>query len=200
MGTSRDSYDTDEYEKQYEQYQQQMEKYNKEQKTFMQDEVVPYVRTVFVIWVVMFLLFQVIGVLLAKFGSAMVGAAYSFSGLWAILFGPLSGIIWLVGSVAIGMVSSFGGEAEAEFTVRPIFQAVGLTSLIGVIVLTALGVLLFGRIKTMFNNSGSDESTVVVDPPISAAEFTPPAAPSTFQPPGSPAPSAPPPSVPNLTP
>lgn len=200
MDSSSSSYDRNEYSKMYEQYKKERQKYEKEQKTFIQDKVVPYVRNVFVGWVVLFLLFQVIGLVLAKFGSALVGAAYSFSGLWAILFGPLSGLVWFVGSIVSGMVTSFGSEAESEFTVRPIFQAVGLTSLVGVIVLTALGVLLFGHIKTMFGSPGPKEPATVIDPPITASEVSSPVAPSTFPPPESPAPGTPPTSSPSLTP
>ena len=188
-------YENSEYQKSMKQYEEARDKYEKEQKTFIQDKVVPYVQTVFVAWIILFLLFQVIGLVLAKFGSAFVGAAYSFSGLWAILFGPLSGLVWFVS----GLVTSLSGQAEEEFTVRPIFQAVGVTCLVGVIVLTALGVLFFSQVRKMFGGPGSEESATVVDPPITASEISPPSAPS-FPPPSTPAPNNPTTSPPNLTP
>src|SRR4030067_1787529 len=111
--TSTKKYDTSKYESEQKKYREDQAKYQTEQKNFVQDKVVPYTRNVFVAWVVLVLLFQIIGLFLAKFGSDFVGAAYSFSGLWAVIFGPLSGIIW----AAASLVSSFSRGAEAEVTI-----------------------------------------------------------------------------------
>jgi hypothetical protein len=129
------------YQTQYEQYQKDRDRYEAEQKNFLKDKIVPYARNVFVIWIFILLTFQVAGMVLSKYFSGMIGAAFSFSGVWAVIFGPLGGLLWFVSS----LVSSFGARAEEEFTVVPIFQAVGISGLVGVLVLTLAGIILYGR-------------------------------------------------------
>jgi len=154
---SSSRYNSDEYKEKAQQYQEEMKKYQDEQENFVKDKVIPYARNVFVSWIVLLLVFQVIGLVLSKFGSALVGAAYAFSGVWAILFGPIGGITWFVTS----LISSFSGRSEETFSVDPIFQAVGITCLIGVAVLTILGVIFYGKISLAKSETISDP----IDPP-----------------------------------
>jgi len=156
-------FDSDSYAKQYDSYQKDQDRYEAEQKNFLNDKIVPYARNVFVIWIVLLLGFQVAGMVLSKYLSGLVGAAFSFSGVWAVVFGPLGGLLWFVNS----LVSSFAGRAEEEFTVIPIFQAVGTASLIGVVVLTILGLVLYR--KTRQTNSGSVASVSTQPVPPGAA-------------------------------
>ncbi|HEY4694636.1 MAG TPA: hypothetical protein VIH52_01580 [Candidatus Nanoarchaeia archaeon] len=131
----------DERDKQLDEYDAKQKIYEEQQKTFVKDKVVPYARNVFAFWVVMAVGFQVIGLLLSKFRSPLVGAAFSFSGVWAVILGPLGGLLWFVNS----LVSSFATQAEQEFTTESIFQTIGLISLLGVALLTTLGLFFYGE-------------------------------------------------------
>jgi len=131
------------YQTEYDQYQKDRKKYEDQQEGFLQEKIVPYARNVFVIWIIFLLIFQVVGIVIARFGSALVGAGFSFSGFWAVVFGPLGGLLWFVNS----LVSSFGRAAEQQFNPEPILQAIGITSLIGVVVISMLGTLFYGKIK-----------------------------------------------------
>lgn len=141
-------------------YEEESKKYEEEQKNFVKDKVVPYTRNVVVAWLILLIAFEAIGVVLTKFGSPLVGAGYAFSGVWAIFFGPIGGLIWFANS----LVSSFSRQAEATFSIDPILQAVGVTSLIGVVALTALGIIFYGKIKPVVIEN---EPITVSSPPIS---------------------------------
>ncbi len=141
-------------------YEEERKKYEEEQKNFVKDKVVPYTRNVVVAWLILLIAFEAIGVVLTKFGSPLVGAGYAFSGVWAIFFGPIGGLIWFANS----LVSSFSRQAEATFSIDPILQAVGVVSLVGVVALTALGILFYGKIKPAVID---DEPITVSPPPIS---------------------------------
>jgi ABC-type multidrug transport system fused ATPase/permease subunit len=147
---------TSEYNARYQEYQKQQDQYQNEQKNFVQDKVVPYARNVFVVWVVLLIAFQVVGLTLTKYGSPLVGAAYAFSGVWAVIFGPIGGLLWFVNS----LISSFSSRADQSFTVEPIFQGVGITTLIGVVVMTVLGILFYGQISIPRRQKEA------IDPPI----------------------------------
>lgn len=141
-------------------YEEESKKYEEEQKDFVKDKVVPYTRNVVVAWLILLIAFEAIGVVLTKFGSPLVGAGYAFSGVWAIFFGPIGGLIWFANS----LVSSFSRQAEATFSIDPILQAVGIVSLIGVVALTALGIIFYGKIRPAVID---DEPITVSPPPIS---------------------------------
>lgn len=133
------TYDSEAYRQRQQQYDQKQKVYQAEQKNFLQDKIVPYARNVFVFWIVMLLITAALGAAIARFVSELVGAGFAFSGVWAVLFGPLASLIWFANS----LVRSFGRRAEQEFTVEPLLQAVGLTTLFSVVILAVVGVLLF---------------------------------------------------------
>ncbi len=163
------SFDTDSYKSEYETYQKDRDRYEAEQKNFLKDKIVPYARNVFVIWIVVLLVFQVGGMLLSKYFSGLLGAAFSFSGVWAVIFGPLGGLLWFVNS----LVSSFAGRAEEEFTVVPIFQAVGISGLLGVVVLTVVGLVLYGKNSYSVSTPQPSPPTPPAQPNVVAIPQTP---------------------------
>ena len=141
-------------------YEEESKKYEEEQNNFVKDKVVPYTRNVVVAWLILLIAFEAIGIILTKFGSPLVGAGYAFSGVWAIFFGPIGGLIWFANS----LVSQFSTQAEASYSVDPILQAVGIASLLGVVALTAMGILFYGKIKPAVIE---DEPITVSPPPVS---------------------------------
>jgi hypothetical protein len=150
------------YYKELQQYETDKAKYDKEQKNFVKDKVVPYTQGVFISWIVILLIFQIAGLLIAKFWASFIGAAYSFSGVWAVIFGPLGGLIWFASS----LVSSFSGRAEETFSVDPILQGVGLTCLFGVALMTAAGIFFYGR-RGMSGSSSEPLSDSAPEPQTS---------------------------------
>jgi len=143
--TSGSSQTSSSYDNEITQYRLDTKKYREEQKTFTQNKVIPYARNMFVGWVIVLIIIGIIGIILAKALSELVSGAYIFTGVWAAIFGPLGGVLWFANS----LISGFAGKAEASFSVEPIFQAVGFTSIVGVIILTFLGILLFPKEKNV---------------------------------------------------
>ncbi len=135
---SNSNYDS--YNDKLKQYDEDMKDYEAEQKSFMRKKVIPYVRNVFVFWIILLAAFQVVGLFLAKMGADLVGGAFAFSGVLAVVFGPFTGLIWFANSA----VSSFSGRSQETFSLDPLWQALTLTSFLGILGLTVLGLLLFG--------------------------------------------------------
>lgn len=137
------SYSDPSYSQNLAQYDKQQKQYQDSQKSFLQEKIVPYARNIFVSWIILLIMFQIFGMLIGYWGSGLVGAGFSFSGVWAVIFGPLGGLLWFANS----LVASLGRSAESQFNADPIYQAIGLTCLVGVIVLMVLGIFLYGRVK-----------------------------------------------------
>lgn len=136
---SPSSFNDAEYQRQMEDYQKKQTQYQEDQKHFLGQKVVPYARNVFVFWIVVLFAIVALGVLLAYLGAELAGAGLAFTGVWAVLFGPLGCMVWFAQS----LVRSFGGKAEEDFSVTSLLQAVGIASGLAVLVLLILGVLLF---------------------------------------------------------
>lgn len=139
------SYSDPSYSQNLTQYDKQQKQYQESQKTFLQEKIVPYARNVFVSWIILLITFQIVGMVAGYWGSGLVGAGFSFSGVWAVIFGPLGGLLWFANS----LVASLGRTADNQFSLEPIYQAIGLTSLVGVIVMSVLGVFLYGRVRQL---------------------------------------------------
>lgn len=126
------------YQRRLQQYEKDREKYEEDKADFINDEVVPYVRNVFMIWLVAVIAFELAGILLIKIGSVLTGSAFAFTGIWAVIFGPISGAIFLMNNLA----SSYLRRGDEQINVESIFQAVGIVGLLGVVVLSAAGYFL----------------------------------------------------------
>ena len=124
-------------------YQSELERYQEDQKTFIKDEIIPYARTVLVGWVSMIVVFEIVGVLLVKIGQSLVGGAYAFTGVWAIIFGPIGSLFWFVSS----LVSSFAGRANQDYSFDPIMKTLALTFIFGSVLLTLLGLVILGNLR-----------------------------------------------------
>lgn len=122
-------------------YEEDKKKYDEEQKNFEKDKVIPYAQKIITGWIITFVVFQVIAMFLIKIGADIVGSAYAFSAIWAFIIGPISWISWY----ASLLISRFAQQAELEYSYTPLYQSITWTSIVGVLVLTILGVLLFGR-------------------------------------------------------
>lgn len=146
---SRDPYGSDygydSYSNKMKQYEEDKEDYEAEQRSFVRKKVIPYVRNVFVFWIIILGLFQVVGLFLARMGADLVGGAYSFSGVIAVLFGPFTGLIWFANST----IQSFSGRSEEQVILDPLWQALTVVSLLGVIGLTVVGLILFGPLRVV---------------------------------------------------
>lgn len=151
LNTNQDSYSA-----QMDEYENQLKIYEEEQKTFMQAKVIPYARNVFVVWLVLIIIFEAVGLLLSQAGDDLVGGGFALSGVWAVVFGPIGCLLWFVNS----LVASMGTRVEQEYTLEPIWQALGITSLLGVVALLLLGLILSGAFR---RNSFNPQS---VAPPI----------------------------------
>lgn len=132
-----------EYQQKMDQYNKDVEKYQNDQKNFMKDKIVPYVKHVLVLWIVMLVAFELIGLGLVKIGSTLTGSAFAFTGVWAIIFGPIGMSVFLMNS----LVSSYASRSEQPVSVEGIFQTTGFVGLAGVIILTVAGVLFEGVLK-----------------------------------------------------
>ena len=129
------------YSEDLKKYDEDMKVYKNTQKVFIKDKIVPYVRNIFVGWIAIVILFEALAIFFIKIGSDLVGSGYAFSGVWAIIFGPIGGLIWY----ASALISSFSKQAEQEFSSDPVLKAVTWASIIGVVVLTLLGNFLYGK-------------------------------------------------------
>jgi len=132
-----------EYERELEQYQKDLDAYKAEQETFVDREIIPYVRNIIVAWIIIHTLFVLLGILFIRLKSELVGSGFAFSSVWTILFLPLACTMWYVNL----MISSFSRQAEQAFSIEPIFQAVMWTSIAGVVVLSIFGSMLYGVFK-----------------------------------------------------
>lgn len=130
------------YDKAMREYNEAREKYEEEQSTFVEREIIPYARNVFVAWIGLQTLFVLIGILFIKINSDLVGSAFAFSSVWTIFFLPFGGIIWY----ASVLISSFAVRAEETYSTDPILQAIMWTSIAGVLLLTIFGNILYGII------------------------------------------------------
>lgn len=125
-------------------YDEEKKQYDENQKTFLQTDIVPYARNVFMIWLLALVAFQVVGLLFVRrLGLPLVGAGYSFSGVWAVFLGPIGGFLWFASSI----VSAFGQRANQQLVLDPLNQSIGIVSLLGVIVLSVLGFALLKEEK-----------------------------------------------------
>lgn len=132
-----------EYQQKMDQYNKDVKKYQEDQKNFMSEKIVPYVKNVLILWIVMLVLFELIGLGLVKLGSTLTGSAFAFTGVWAIIFGPIGMSIFLMNS----LVSSYASRSEQPVSVESIFQTTGFVGLAGVVILTVAGVFFEGVIK-----------------------------------------------------
>lgn len=131
------------YSQDLENYKVAKKQYDQGQKGFVQNKIVPYARNMFIGWVFVLTLLAVVGLVLAKFASELVGAGFMFTGVWVAIVGPLGGLVWFANS----LVSGLARQAEAEFSLDQLFQAIGLTTIIGVIILSIIGIVLFPKRK-----------------------------------------------------
>lgn len=129
------------YESKLKKYEEEKKLYDEEQKNFEKDKVIPYAQKIITGWIITFVVFQVIAMVLIKIGADIVGSAYAFSAIWAFIIGPISWISWY----ASILISRFAQQAELEYSYTPLYQSITWASIIGVLVLTILGILLFGR-------------------------------------------------------
>ena len=134
------------YQKSLSEYKAQKKQYEEDQKNFIEAKMIPYVRNVLVAWILVFVLFEVIAMVIAKLSSAVVGAGYAFSSVFAILFLPFWGSIFAINS----LVSTLSQQADRTFSIDPITRTVGIVSLLAVVVLTIAGMIFFGGFKMTF--------------------------------------------------
>lgn len=127
-------------------YQEKLKAFQVSQKNFISDKIIPYTRNVFVMWIAAVVVFELIGLLFIKMSSSMVGSGFAFTGFLAVVLGPVGGLLWYASSI----VSTFSHNADQEFSSLPIYQAICVTALIGVVVLAAIGYFLELRNKPLF--------------------------------------------------
>ena len=139
--------DTSQYQKQYDSYTKAQTTYKVKQKKFVQDKIIPYAKNIAISYLVFSITFEVLGVIIYKFASKLVGAAYVFSVIWAILVSPFASVSFFVNT----LVSSLGSQTQIDYNADSIFQAVGITSVFGVAVLTVLGIIFFPRKKKIIS-------------------------------------------------
>ncbi|HVZ11578.1 MAG TPA: hypothetical protein VG965_00980 [Patescibacteria group bacterium] len=142
-GTTLNSPEETKYQNDMKKYQDDQKSYQDEQKNFVKDKIVPYAKGVLSSWVLAIIIFEVVGILLVKFGSPLVGSSFAFVGFWAVLFGPLGSFFWLVGS----LVSSFAGRANQDYSLDPIFKMLAIVLLLGCVVLTLLGIFMIDNLN-----------------------------------------------------
>lgn len=135
-----------EYNTKQQKYQDELKTYQNQQKTFIQNKVVPYARNVFVGWIAAIVLFEIVGLLFIKMSSSLVGSGFAFSGFFAVVFGPIGGLLFYVS----WLVSSFSRGADQQFSSDPVFQAISVASLVGVVALAAVGYILELKNKPQF--------------------------------------------------
>ncbi len=151
--TTSYTYNDPQYTKQQQEYNNAMKKYDddtkkfqEEQKNFTQKSIVPYARNIFVAWIGVVVLFEILGLLLVQMNSSIVGGGFAFTGFWAVVFGPIGGLMWY----ASALVSSFSRTSSQEFSSDPVLQAICLASLAGAVVLAVAGFFLESKNKQLF--------------------------------------------------
>lgn len=151
--TSSYTYNDPQYAKQQKEYSDAMKKYDDDtktyqdsQKNFTQKNIIPYARNVFIAWIAFVVLFEIIGLLFVQMSSSLVGGGFAFTGFWALVFGPVGGLMWY----ASALVSSFARTSSQEFSSDPVLQAICLASIIGAAVLSAAGFVLESKNRPLF--------------------------------------------------
>lgn len=134
---------TDPYQEKINKYNESKKLYDQQQKTFVKNKIIPYLRNVLVGWILAVIIFEILGLVFSKLGLDILGGGYAFSGVWSAVFGPFGGLLWFISS----WVYALSGKSNQEFSTDPILQAVSLTSLFGVIVLTVFGLIFSGRFR-----------------------------------------------------
>lgn len=124
-------------------YQTKLDRYKEDQKTFIKGEILPYTKNVLVGWVLTIVAFEIIGMLLVKMGQFLVGGAYAFTGVWAIIFGPIGSLFWFASS----LIASFAGRANQDYSFDPIMKALALSLIFGSVFLTLLGLVILGNLR-----------------------------------------------------
>lgn len=152
------------YESTYKAYDKERARYGEEQQDFVGDKIVPYVRNVITAWIVTFVVFIIAGMFFARTYSEIVGAGFAFSGVFAVVFGPIGSLVWLTSS----LVSAYSGRAAQEYNTDSIAQAAGITTLLGVITLTLLGIMWYGK-RGVLNEIGERKDFSLLKPPSPGA-------------------------------
>lgn len=147
------SYNDPQYAKQQQEYADGMKKYSDDQKlyqdsqkNFTQKNIIPYARNVFIAWIAFVVLFEIIGLLFVQMNSSLVGGGFAFTGFWALVFGPVGGLMWY----ASALVSSFARTSSQEFSSDPVLQAISMASIMGALALSVVGFVLENRNKPLF--------------------------------------------------
>lgn len=127
-------------------YDEDTKAYQDQQKSFTEKKIIPYARNVFIAWIGIVVVFEIIGLLFVQFNSSLVGGGFAFTGFWAVVFGPIGGLMWY----ASALVSSFARTSSQEFSSDPVLQAICLASFMGALILSAVGFVLENRNKPLF--------------------------------------------------
>lgn len=130
----------------YDKYQRELKQYEADQKNFIKDKIIPYTKRVLVGWILVIVLLEVIGLILTNAGQSFVGGAYAFSGVWAVIFGPIGSLVWFLSAI----VSSFAGRANQDYSADPVLKAVSVALIFGSVVLTVFGLILIGNLRLRF--------------------------------------------------
>ncbi len=134
------------YDEDMKKYQEEKKKYDEDQKNFEKDKVIPYAQKVITGWIITFVALEVIAMFFIKIGADIVGSGYAFSAIWAFIIGPISWVGWY----ASILISRYAMQAELEYSYTPLYQSIAWSSIIGVVILTVLGTLLFSRFQLRF--------------------------------------------------
>ncbi len=160
-------------------YQEKLKKYNvdkklydQQQKTFVKNKIIPYIRNILVSWILIVVLFEILGLIFSKLGLDILGGAYAFSGVWSAIFGPFGGLIWFVSS----LVYALSGKSNQEYSTDPILQAISLASFFGVVILTVFGLIFSGRFNLSMPrfNPPAPQNPYPQEPPLVVPDSGPP--------------------------
>jgi hypothetical protein len=83
---------------------------------------------------------------MVQMGSTLVGGGFAFSGFWAVVFGPVGGLMWYVGT----LVSMFANTANQSYSADPLMQTISITSFAGVVVLSVVGFFMESKNRPVF--------------------------------------------------
>lgn len=126
------------YDVEMKKYDTDLKKYQEGQKTFAKDKIIPYARNVFVGWIMVILGIELVGLVVSSAGYQLVGGGWAFSGVWAILFGPIGSLLWYANT----LIASFTRQAEQEYSTDPVLQAVAISCIVAVIAMSGVGIFL----------------------------------------------------------
>lgn len=137
------------YKDQLDQYEKDLTQYQKDMHNFTQNNFIPKMQKVIIISIALLVAAAIIGIILGGLGFSTLGAGYIFAGLWGLVFGPGVFAVWFARVYPFPQSPYASALSDASnsyvFNYDAIIAGVGNIALLGVIILTVIGLFFLDK-------------------------------------------------------